>query len=234
MHVHIAFAGEYPNPTINTIKAMSDTPDLIVLLYGKNNEKDEKYKSKAEYLRTIFEGMSYECQVYSCKTFDFLDIVDTIYNVYEKYSRDEQKATFSVDITTGTNLMSAAACNTAFFTNANVYYMKNAELEPDTSLKELLVQIPSPKIPNTSHLGEDTLNVLRFIEEKSKGKEYPTNSDISVYFKSTPQLMKYHTDRLLRFGLIEHVQVFNSKGKINNRIKPFQITREGRFVLKWK
>lgn len=234
MHVHIAFAGDKPEPTINTIKAMPDAPDLIVILYGKNNENDVQYLEKAEGLQSKLKNMMYECEIHACKTFDFLDIVDTIYKVYEKYTENEKKATFSVDITTGTNLMSAAACNTAFFTNATVYYMKNAEIEPDKNLKELLIHIPSPKIPDTSHLGEDTLDILRYIEEKSKNKEYVTNSDIGAHFGDSPQLVKYHTDRLLDFGLVERVQILNSKGRVNKRVKPFQITREGRFVLKWK
>ena len=256
MHIHIAFAGVSPNPTINTIKAMEDTPDAIILLYGKVDERDIAYENKAKDLQVIFEAMRYKCEIRSFLKFDFLDIVDTIHSVYETYMNDDQHSTFSVDITTGTNLMSAAACNTAFFTGADVYYMRNSEMEPDKSLKELLVKIPSPRIPDIRHLGEDTLTILRFIEEESRNGRNVTNSDIGKHFNRTPQSIKYHTDRLLKSGLIERIQAYSSgrankriehrnlsssfshiddvNGKENNRIKPFQITRNGKFVLRCK
>ncbi|MBE6516738.1 MAG: hypothetical protein E7Z67_00935 [Thermoplasmata archaeon] len=231
MHVHLAFAGREPDPTLNTVKAIPNAIDRVILLYSIS--EDRAYEKTTEALKKKLGEMGYACESKVIKPFDFLNIVDTIYDVYEKYSEDDRKAKFSVDITNGTNLMSAAACNTAFFMNSEVYYMMDRRKFEDKPLGDLLVTIPSPKIPDVKHLGELSLNMLRFIAEEQDLRHEVCNADVARQFDMKPQAVMYHINRLLDAGVIELVDAYTPKGKIDKRRKAIRIKREGRFVLRW-
>lgn len=231
MYVHLAFAGREPDPTLNTIKAIPNAIDKVVLLYSIS--EDHAYERTTEVLKEKLGEMGYSCESKVIKPFDFLNIVDTIYNIYEKYSEDDRKAKFSVDITNGTNLMSAAACNTAFFMNSEVYYIMDRRIFEDKPLEDLLVTIPSPKIPDVKHLGELSLNMLRFIAEEQDLHHEVCNADVARQFDMKPQAVMYHINRLLDAGVIELEDAYTPKGKIDKRKKAIKIKREGRFVLRW-
>ena len=230
MHVHIAFAGKEPDPTLNTIKAIPKAIDRVVILYGRSD--DGAYERTAETLARRLGEMGYPCESSAIRPFVFLDIVDTIYGVYERYS-EEGSTTFSVDITSGTNLMSAAACNTAFFMDADVYYIMDQRRFRDRPLEELLVTIPSPRIPDARRLGGLSLDMLRFVaEEQDKGFEV-CNADIARRFGMKPQAVMYHVGRLVDAGVVELKDAHTPKGEVDKRRKAIGIRREGRFVLRW-
>lgn len=229
MHIHLAFSGKEPDPTLNTIKAIPNAIDRIILMYSIS--EDKIYEKTAKILMEKLGDMGYECETKVIKSFDFLNIVDTIYKIYEQYSEEDKKARFSVDITNGTNLMSAAACNTAFFMNSDVYYMKRRF--NDEPLKDLLITIPSPKIPDVKRLGELSLDILRFIAEEQDLHHEVCNADVARRFDMKPQAAMYHISRLLDAGVIELEDAYTPKGKIDKRRKAIKIKREGRFVLRW-
>ena len=231
MHVHLAFAGKVPDPTLNTIKAIPSAIDKVVLLYSKSD--DDVYKKTTEILEEKLGEMGYDCESKIIRAFDFLNIVDTIYGVYERYADADRNTRFSVDITNGTNLMSAAACNTAFFMNADVYYMMDRRIFDDKPLEELLVTIPSPKIPDAKRLGELSIDMLRFIAEEQDRHHEVCNVDVARQFDMKPQAVMYHINRLLDAGVIEMEDAYTPKGKIDKRRKAIRIKREGRFVLRW-
>lgn len=231
MHVHIAFSGKDPDPTLNTIKAVPKAIEKVVLLYSVSPEG--VYKNTTETLIGKLEEMGYQCESKVIKPFDFLNIVDTIYLVYEEQCKIDAKARFSIDITNGTNLMSAAACNTAFFMNSDVYYMMDRRIFTDKPLEELLVTIPSPHIPDVKRLGDLSLDILRFIADQQDKAQEVCNIDIARKFEMNPQAAKYHVSRLLDAGVIELKDAYTPKGKIDKRRKAIMIRREGRFVLRW-
>jgi len=231
MHVHMAFSGREPEPTLNTIKAIPNAIDEVVLLYSVSDEGT--YQRTTEILTEKLRDMGYRCESITIQPFDFLNIVDTIYTIYEGYTRNDKKVKFSVDITNGTNLMSAAACNTAFFMNSDVYYIMDQRRFPDKPLSELLVTIPSPKIPDVKHLGDISMEMLSFIaKEQDLGHEV-CNVDVARKFDMKPQAVVYHINRLLDAGVIEMEDAYTPKGKIDKRRKAIKIKREGRFVLRW-
>ncbi|MBR4504961.1 MAG: helix-turn-helix transcriptional regulator [Candidatus Methanomethylophilaceae archaeon] len=231
MHIHLSFAGKTPDPTLNTVKAIPGAIDRVVLLYSVS--EDGIYKSTARTLEEKLGEMGYECESRIIKPFDFLNIVDVIYGVYEEYSGADNKAKFSVDITSGTNLMSAAACNTAFFMDSDVYYIMDRRIFKDRPLEELLVKIPSPKIPDAKRLGGLSLDMLRFIAEEQDQCREVCNADIARKFGMKPQAVMYHTARLVDAGIVELVDAHTPKGVIDKRRKAIRIKREGRFVLRW-
>ena len=230
MHIHIAFAGNSIESTLNVIRKAA--ADRVVILYGSFDEKST-YKDKAEAIKNAVENMNGKCEIHRIKILDFLNIVDAIYDVYEEYSK-EPGNTFSVDITRGTNLMTAAACSTAFFTGAKVYYSQDATKVKCDSLNDLVIEIPSPKIPNIQNIGEETIDVLRYIEECSENNSPVTNAEIGKRISKSTPTAKYHTDRLLEAGLIKRLEAIPKSKGGDGRTKPFLITREGRFVLRWK
>ena len=231
MHVHIAYAGKVPDPTLNTIKAVPDAIDRVVLLYSVTD--DGVFERTAEELSGKLGDMGYLCESRIINSFDFLNIVDTIYGIFEEYKKQDHNAKFSVDITNGTNLTAAAACNTAFFMNSDVYYMGDKRKFPEKSLSELLITIPSPKIPDVKHLGDLSLDMLRFIaDEQDLGHEV-CNIDVARKFSMSPQAIMYHINRLLNAGVIDLEDAYTPKGMIDKRRKAIKIRREGRFVLKW-
>ena len=231
MHVHIAFAGRDPDPTLNTIKAVPKAIEKVVLLYSVSS--DGVYKNTTETLIRKLEEMGYQCESKVIKPFDFLNIVDTIYLVYEEQCEIDSKAKFSIDITNGTNLMSAAACNTAFFMNSEVYYIMDRRKFKDKPLEELLVTIPSPHIPDVKRLGDLSLEILRFIAEEQDKRHEVCNIDVARKFEMNPQATKYHISRLLNAGVLELENAYTPSGKIDKRKKAIKIRREGRFVLRW-
>ena len=231
MHVHLAFSGKNIDPTLNTIKAVPKAIEKVVLLYSVT--EDNVYKNTTEILIKKLEEMGYICESKVIRPFDFLNIVDTIYTVYEEQCSIDSKARFSIDITNGTNLMSAAACNTAFFMNSDVYYMMDRRLFKDKPLEELLVTIPSPRIPDVKHLGDLSLEMLRFIAKEQDKQHEVCNVDVARKFDMDPQASKYHISRLLDAGIIDLEDAHTPKGKIDKRRKAIKIRREGRFVLRW-
>lgn len=229
MHVHITYAGKDPEPAINTVNAIGGI-DRVSVLYSKT--EDNQYKKTAETIREKLEGSGRECEMRGIESFNFLNIVDTIYNIYEECIEKYHDVKFSVNITNGTNLMSAAACTTAFFTGADVYYMMQ-RMCPGQSLENSLVRIDSPKIPDVKRLKSTSLDILRHIaEEQDCGREV-TNSSIAAHFEMKPQATMYHVRRLEDAGLIETENGITSKGTVDRRRKLLKIKREGRFVLRW-
>lgn len=228
MHVHIAFAGKKPEYTLKAIDAIPAI-DRFIILYSKT--KDNLYKRNAEAIRD--ELGRRPCDIMPVDAFDFNDIVDTIYECFEKEVGDDKKNRLSINITNGTNLMAAAACTTAFFTNATVYYMMDGEVPElrGKCLEDLLVTVPSPKIPNIRALREDTIDVLRYIGEMDHEGRMLINAEIAGHFGITQQGMSYHIKRLINAGLIEYDM---SGGKHDNRQKPIRLKREGRFILKYQ
>lgn len=231
MHIHIAFAGKDIEPTLNTIRAIPDPIDCVVILYSITEKHEYEYNS--EILCRKLREMGYFCDSKVIMSFDFLNIVDTIYKIYEEYSERYEEAKFSVDITTGTNLMAAAACNTAFFMNSDVYYLLDGRILVDKPLKELLLKIDSPKIPDVKRLGELSMDMLRFIAEEQDRHHEVCNVDVASKFKMKPQAVMYHINRLLDAGAVELVDAHTSKGNIDKRRKAIKIKREGRFALRW-
>ena len=101
------------------------------------------------------------------------------------------------------------------------------------SEEELLVTIPSPKIPDVKRLGELSIDMLRFIAEEQDRHHEVCNADVARQFDMKPQAVMYHINRLLNAGVIEMEDAYTPKGKIDKRRKAIRIKREGRFVLRW-
>lgn len=223
MHVHIASCGMDTNNVKNCVRAIPSAIDVIYLLYSK------KYEDSAFSLRDYFTEANYRCEIRPISGFDFQEITDAIYNAFDYESGKDVE--FSVNITGGTNLMAAAACSTAFLTGAKTYYLKWDPNNPNEPLKDRLVEIPMPKIPDINKIKGLSRDILLYIANECEDKDTVSNNDILTDFKETmsKQSLSRYVNILADCGLIEvHVSKSNDK-----RRKDISLTREGRMVSKW-
>ncbi len=230
MHIHIAFAGQSIESTLRVIRKLP--VDKVYVLYGSADEKGQ-YKGNAERIKASLEAMDCTCELRRVDIFDFLKIVDSIYDIVEENSI-EAGNTFSIDITRGTNLSAAAACNAGFYTGAKVYYSQDPNKVSADSISDLVIELPSPRIGDVRNIGAETLEALRYIEDRTLAKKPVTNAEVGKIMGKSAPTAKYHTDRLMDAGLIKRVNPIPRDEGGDGRTKPFVITREGRFVLRWR
>ena len=216
MHVHIATAGQAVEPVIKAFNAIPGI-DKVYILYSK------VYGESALELESFFGKAMVPVVLRPINGFDFQNIVDNIYAIYQ--AEHGKGVEFSINITGGTNLMAAAACSCAFFVGAKIYYVLR---DPEKTAAEQLVQIPTPRTPNLEKIKGKTAAILGFILEKSQRGEDVRSSDIGKAFDVDKQNSSYHLGVLEGEGLIERVTDSNDK-----RVKLVRLTSQGRLVASW-
>lgn len=216
MHVHIATAGQAVEPVIKAFNAIPGI-DRVYILYSK------VYDESALELESFFGKAMVPVVLRPINGFDFQNIVDNIYAIYQ--AEHGKGVEFSINITGGTNLMAAAACSCAFFVGAKIYYVLR---DPEKTAAEQLVQIPTPRTPNLEKIKGKTAAILGFILEKSQRGEDVRSSDIGKAFDVDKQNSSYHLGVLEGEGLIERVTYPNDR-----RVKLVRLTSQGRLVASW-
>ncbi len=216
MHVHIATAGQAVEPVIKAFNAIPGI-DRVYILYSK------VYGESALELESFFGKAMVPVVLRPINGFDFQNIVDNIYAIYQ--AEHGKGVEFSINITGGTNLMAAAACSCAFFVGAKIYYVLR---DPEKTAAEQLVQIPTPRTPNLERIKGKTAAILGFILEKSQRGEDVRSSDIGKAFDVDKQNSSYHLGVLEGEGLIERVTDPNDR-----RVKLVRLTSQGRLVASW-
>ena len=216
MHVHIATAGQAVEPVIKAFNAIPGI-DRVYILYSK------VYGESALELESFFGKAMVPVVLRPINGFDFQNIVDNIYAIYQ--AEHGKGVEFSINITGGTNLMAAAACSCAFFVGAKIYYVLR---DPEKTAAEQLVQIPTPRTPNLERIKGKTASILGFILEKSQRGEDVRSSDIGKAFDVDKQNSSYHLGVLEGEGLIERVTDPNDR-----RVKLVRLTSQGRLVASW-
>ncbi len=216
MHVHIATVGQAVEPVIKAFNAIPGI-DKVYILYSK------VYGESALELESFFGKAMVPVVLRPINGFDFQNIVDNIYAIYQ--AEHGKGVEFSINITGGTNLMAAAACSCAFFVGAKIYYVLR---DPEKTAAEQLVQIPTPRTPNLEKIKGKTAAILGFILEKSQRGEDVCSSDIGKAFDVDKQNSSYHLGVLEGEGLIERVTDPNDR-----RVKLVRLTSQGRLVASW-
>lgn len=216
MHVHIATAGQAVEPVIKAFNAIPGI-DRVYILYSK------VYGESALELESFFGKAMVPVVLRPINGFDFQNIVDNIYAIYQ--AEHGKGVEFSINITGGTNLMAAAACSCAFFVGAKIYYVLR---DPEKTAAEQLVQIPTPRTPNLEKIKGKTAAILGFILKKSQKGEDVRSSDIGKAFDVDKQNSSYHLGVLEGEGLIERVTDPNDR-----RVKLVRLTSQGRLVASW-
>lgn len=159
--------------------------------------------------------------------FDFQEVVDAIYRIYEKERGEEVE--FSINITGGTNLMAAASCSCAFFIGAAIYYVMNG----DGPVKEQVKRIPVPKTPNVAALKEGTRGILRSILRQTVEEGYATTAELTEEFGMSKQALNHQLGILAREGLVERGEMRRPDGTVDRRYRSIVLTPQGRLIASW-
>ena len=219
MHIQIAMMGEVIEPVTKAFQALGF--DKLYLLCS------EKYQESINRVENALSPFPVEVNVIFVSGFDFQEIVNAIYYIYEK--ENNKDAVFSINITGGTNLMAAASCSCAFFIGATIYYV----LRGDGPVKEQVIKIPTPKTPNTAALKQETRDILRFILDETRVGHPVTTSSLMDRFNRTKQSLNHQIKILRDEGLIENSMGFNSEGKPDRRYRTIVLTQQGRLIASW-
>jgi len=219
MHVHIAMMGKVTEPVTKSFQALGY--DKLYLLANR------KYQESIDLVVGALALFQVPVEVRFISGFDFQEIVDSIYGIYEE--ENSRDVTFSINITGGTNLMAAAACSCAFFIGATIYYV----MMGDGPVKDQVVPIPTPKTPNMAALKQDTREILRFIlEETEQGRPVTTDS-MMLRFDKSKQSINQKLNTLRKEGLIENGKGVGPKGMPDRRYRTIVLTRQGRLIASW-
>ena len=219
MHVQIAMMGEVTEPVTKAFQALGY--DRLYLLTNR------KYQTSVDTVTDALAAFDVPVEPVFITGFDFQEIVDQIYRIYER--ENGKDVTFSINITGGTNLMAAAACSCAFFIGATIYYV----LRGEGPVKEQVVSIPTPKTPNMAALKPDTREILRFILEKTESGEAVSTASLMSRFGRTKQSINHQMNILRAEGLVENGAGISASGKPDKRYRTIELTRQGRLIASW-
>lgn len=98
---------------------------------------------------------------------DFRGIVDEIRKIAENHKND-RKVKYSMNMTGGTSLMSAALCYASFFIGAETYYTMydtSKSFKDQLPLEERIIKLPTANVPDVKNFGDKTKKVLSKIYE---------------------------------------------------------------------
>lgn len=211
--------GKVTEPVMKAFQALGF--DKLYLL------SNDKYQ---ESINLVTEGLSsfrVDVKVEYISGFDFQEIVNTIYRIYER--ENSRGVDFSINITGGTNLMAAAACSCAFFIGATIYYV----MMGDGPVKDQVKPIPTPKTPNMAALKPETREILRYISSETDNHHDVTTAALMSRFGKTKQSLNHQINILRAEGLVENSDGIRPDGKSDRRYRSIILTPQGRLIASW-
>ena len=158
---------------------------------------------------------------------DFMGIVQVIYDIYDEMKgRDVE---FSINITGGTNLITAAACYSSYYIRAQIYYSLRGD--DSTPIDKQVIRVEAPKAIDVTKYKDLTKDILRYILDKTNAGTMVTKTMIAADFDITKQKVGYHTGILEDDGLIQQAE-FKVDGKVDNRRSELVMTPQGVMVAR--
>ncbi len=168
---------------------------------------------------------------------DFNGIVDAVMRIAEAH-KDEKGVQYSIDITGGTSLMSAALSYVSFLIGARAYYVmfdreKKERNIPQDPLSERIVCLPSANIPSLKNMGDKTRTVLNEIYECFENRGFNQDNPLSEEKLTHYTCMKrttqgYHLSQLMKNGIIEL-----RENERNRNLKDIVLTEDGHTIKGW-
>lgn len=156
-----------------------------------------------------------------------MGIVQVIYDIYDEMKGKDVE--FSINITGGTNLITAAACYSSYYIRAQIYYALRGE--EGSTVDQQIIRVEAPKAIDIDKYKSLTKDILKFILQASNAREQITKSIISEEFGITKQKVGYHTGILESDGLIRQSE-FRADGKVDNRKSQLLLTPQGVMVAR--
>lgn len=222
MHVHIATMGLTKGGVVKGYKAIASI-DRIYIIHGDKREICDAVNEVMGELRAL----GCECLDRTISGFDLQEVVDA---VCEIYNREYSKGTrFSINITGGTNVMSAGAATGAMITGIPMYYVMFPQDGSELSLEEAIRSVPTPKIPNVSALNGSQKKILAYLRDSTTEEDHLSNKAISMGTGISEVMVGRNISNLETEGLV----VTERRKSGDSRYKVVRLTREGRMVAKW-
>lgn len=214
MKIHIIPHGKNTDHIKRGLRAFKAI-DRIYLLPG------DKYRRVSSSLKNDLENFGYEVGIREIDAFNLRSIVDEIVGI----AKENENADFFINITGGTNLMAGGATSSAFFIGAQAYYVLEGN-EKETSIDELVIELPVPTQPLYLEIEGLKRDILKVIKERTlNGKNYVTQKDIRDELGESPQNISYHVKDLEKKGLIEKT--------VDGRNTKIKLMPQGELYLQW-
>ncbi len=170
-HVHIVTIGDDVEHVFTVVRELSGI-DVIFILYTENNEyTGDKYETIAKQVQTRLLVNYPDVRIVPVGLEDFYGIVQTIYGIEKDFGIDTR---YTINITGGTKLISAAAYFSAYYIRAETYYSqtikKDGEIVPELT-KVINIESPYPiEIKNYTKLQKGILKYIYQVEEEQREK----------------------------------------------------------------
>ena len=215
-HIHIATVGDHEVMIYKVFNHLSDI-DRLYLLYTVADEYETYLEDKDQYCnkaKTIKKELSNLCPDIILKPVrleDFMGIVQTIYSIARENGTEPR---YSINISGGTKLMSAAAYYSAYYIRADVYYSQRIDDKNGDPIPSLtkVIKIDAPKAVNLRGYTKLQKEILKFVEQYESGridrsdfvyKNVLSNVDIANHLKTNKQNISNNLKSLVAKGLLE-------------------------------
>jgi len=224
MHVHIITLGrqtKHVSEVLNEDKGV----DVIYIL------STDRYENNAKMVKENLERNNFTVHIIIIDKEDFMGIVQTIFGIKKQYDDD---CKFSINITGGTKLMSAAAYYSSYYIRAKPYYAQYEEDDDGNPIIESckVIEIKSPKAIDISNYSEKKRKMLKYIYDWHHGvygehssKDKLTNLMVATKFDTTPQNIRTYLKGFKEDELIN----IERDGLYNN----ITLTEHGEMVAKY-
>jgi len=203
-HVHICNMGKNVDPSVAVTRSRLPI-DKVYLLGTKDISSvvgDKYYAELKEAERRTVEILESNgirnVEIIEIESWDFESTIDAILNIASKEKQIHDDVRFHINFTSGTHVMSGAACCAAFYIGADLYYVMNKEDHGDLNAEEEIRIFDIPSLPDVSRIKGLTKDILLEIERNGN----LSNLELRRISGLSPSKQGYHTGVLNSMGLI--------------------------------
>ena len=197
--------------------------DVLYLLHTAGGES----QASAEHIKGWIESFIPDVRLRVIPFSDFMGIVQVIYDIYDEMKG--KNVEFSINITGGTNLITAAACYSSYYIRAQIYYSLRGD--DGTPIEKQVIRVDAPKAIDVDKYKDLTKDILRYILDKRNEDCQVTKTMIANAFDITKQKVGYHTNILENDGLIQQAE-YKVDGRVDNRRSELVMTPQGVMVAR--
>ncbi len=215
-NVHIIGVGYDPQPIISVLR--SSLPcDRVHLLW---NDESKITASKNTVVDTLIKnGFQPEDVITEeVEVFDYQKILNNIMLIAqiekERAEKTNTRVQFYLNITHGTRLVTGALCTAAMMIGAQMYYLKEKDTTAvNSSINDLLIRVPIPRIPDLDKLTDKRRKFLKMICAEKDGltvsqlaEEFSSKQNVNQfvgYFEDNNLVERIHEGKCVRIKATE-------------------------------
>lgn len=209
-NAYIATVGKSVKPILDGFRIFPI--DMVHLLHSDSTKKEA-----TEISQILNDEIEQEyIYLHLINPFELGSIVTKVYSIVHR--NPDTKA--RLNMTGGTNLMTAGMLLAGIVTGSEVFYIKENMGEKNSSLSDRIINVPIPRFPLTE-LSKTERDILRMLATNS-GSIVGISSFISSSFGLSGQLASYYLKKMEHKDLVE----VNFEG----RVKRVSLTETGELL----